>query len=248
MQKFNITLDEAVIEDPETYKTFNAFFTRKLKSEARPLDLADDSLISPCDGTISQLGKIEHHSLFQAKGKYFNLKALLAEDQEKTDLFKNGHFLTAYLSPRDYHRVHMPADGRLMKMVYVPGELFSVNPSSVKNIDNLFARNERVICYFQTPKNGCMAVIFVGAMLVASIVTQWHGPVAPALLKEVYEWDYSDQNHYFKKGDEIGYFQFGSTILLLTEEDQVIFDEALSEEDGLLMGQPLGFFTVSNGH
>ncbi|WP_440993737.1 archaetidylserine decarboxylase [Cysteiniphilum litorale] len=210
MKRFNIELTDALIDDPTEYTSFNDFFTRKLKPEARPIDPNDNSIISPADGKVTQAGLITEGKLIQAKGKYFSLKALTADTAKEN----YSDFSVIYLSPSDYHRVHMPIDGKLTRMTYVPGKLFSVNELTAENIDGLFAKNERLICYFDTAI-GEIAVIFVGAMLVAGIETVWHKLVAPNYYSKVTHFDYSEQSLHFNKGDEIGLFNFGSTIITL---------------------------------
>ena len=220
IKKFEINIDEAESANIDDYDSFNAFFTRKLKDGARPLTENAGIVISPADGVLSEFGKIENNTLIQAKGKDFSLKALIADSSETnfTD------FATVYLSPKDYHRVHMPIDGKLTKMVYIPGKLFSVNKTTASKIDSLFAKNERLVCYFDT-KIGEVAVIFVGALLVAGIETVWHGKIAPNYYSSVQTWDYNSEQYKieFKKGDTLGWFNFGSTIVNLFPENKVSF-------------------------
>ncbi len=220
IKKFEINIDEAESADINNYPTFNAFFTRKLKDGVRPLAKEENVISSPADGVLSEFGKIENNTLMQAKGKDFSLKALIADSSETnfTD------FATVYLSPKDYHRVHMPIDGKLTKMVYIQGKLFSVNKTTANKIDSLFAKNERLVCYFDT-KVGEVAVIFVGALLVAGIETIWHGKIAPNYYNDVQSWDYnnSQYNIEFKKGDTIGWFNFGSTVINLFPDNKISF-------------------------
>ncbi len=224
IKKFKINVSEAAIENLDEYKSFNEFFIRKLKDGVRPLDKNNKSITSPADGILSEFGDITDKTLIQAKGKTFSLKSLIA-DSSDTDFTK---FATVYLSPRDYHRVHMPIDGKLTKMVYIPGKLFSVNQTTTRKIDSIFAKNERLVCYFDS-KVGEVAVIFVGALLVAGIETVWHGKVAPNYYKDVQTWDYSssDYNINFDKGDTLGWFNFGSTIVMLMpgEKIELEFDQ-----------------------
>ena len=221
INKFAINIDEAESSNTNDYVTFNAFFTRKLKDGVRPLNDNSNIIISPADGILSEFGKIENNTLIQAKGKDFTLEALIANSSETnfTD------FATVYLSPKDYHRVHMPIDGKLTKMVYIPGKLFSVNKTTANKIDSLFAKNERLVCYFDT-KIGEIAVIFVGALLVAGIETVWHGKIAPNYYKDVQSWDYNNKQYKleFKKGDTLGWFNFGSTIVNLFPDNKVSFN------------------------
>ena len=220
IKKFEININEAESTNIDDYTSFNAFFTRKLKDGVRPLTKKEDIISSPADGILSEFGKIENNTLIQAKGKDFSLKALIADSSE-TDF---TDFATVYLSPKDYHRVHMPIDGRLTKMVYIPGKLFSVNKTTASKIDSLFAKNERLVCYFDT-KIGEVAVIFVGALLVAGIETVWHGKIAPNYYSDVQSWDYKNKQYEieFKKGDTLGWFNFGSTIVNLFPENKVSF-------------------------
>lgn len=220
IKKFGINIDEAESSNIDDYTTFNAFFTRKLKDGVRPLTEKTNIISSPADGILSEFGEIENKTLIQAKGKDFSLESLIAN----SSMTRFTNFATVYLSPKDYHRVHMPIDGRLTKMVYIPGKLFSVNKTTASKIDSLFAKNERLVCYFDT-KIGEVAVIFVGALLVAGIETTWHGKIAPNYYKNVQTWDYDSKqyNIEFKKGDTLGWFNFGSTIVTLFPENKVSF-------------------------
>ena len=233
---FNIDITEAQQNDLTAYPSFNQFFIRRLRSDIRPL--ASQGLISPVDGTISQIARIDEQQLIQAKGKYYSLSSLLAHDQRLTKTFERGLFTTLYLSPRDYHRVHMPLDGTLEKMIYVPGRLFSVNPITAQYIDDLFARNERVICVFNTAL-GKMAVIFVGAMLVAGVSTVWHGKVCPPQQREITVFNYPAQTYHFQRGDELGYFSFGSTVILLLPKDTLYWSSSWQAGDQIRFGQLL---------
>ncbi|MEY8765090.1 MULTISPECIES: archaetidylserine decarboxylase [Francisella] len=220
IKKFKINIDEAKEIDINKYSSFNNFFIRELKDGLRPISSDKKVISSPADGVLSEFGNITNGSLIQAKGKTFTLKALIA-DSSTTNFTK---FATIYLSPKDYHRVHMPIDGKLTKMVYIPGKLFSVNQTTAKNVDNLFAKNERLVCYFNT-EIGEVAVIFVGALLVAGIETVWHGKVAPSYYRDVQTWNYNSDNFNieFKKGDTLGWFNFGSTVIILTPNDNITF-------------------------
>lgn len=222
IKRFKIDLSDALIEDPKAYTSFNAFFTRRLKPQARPIDQNDHSIVSPADGKITQAGEITHGRLIQAKDKTFSLKALTAN----THTADYTDFAVIYLSPSDYHRVHMPLDGQLTRMIYIPGKLFSVSELTAENIDDIFAKNERLICYFDTVI-GEIAVIFVGAMLVAGIETAWHKLVAPNYYNKVTHFDYKDQNLHFNKGDEIGLFNFGSTIITLFPDHKIHWCNAM---------------------
>ena len=232
---YHINLDE-IQGNIEDYKTFNDFFARALKNGARPIDSDQNSIVSPSDGRISQYGNLLKNAQLQAKGHYFSTDALLGDESDAA-LFDDGKFITVYLSPSDYHRVHMPFAGKLAKMTYIPGEFFSVNPTYTRNIPELLARNERVVCLFDTAL-GKMAVIFVGAAIVRSITTSWAGIVTPSEAREMYSVDYHDKNITFAKGDEIGKFTMGSTVICLFEKDKINF-ENLVLENHINMGEPI---------
>ena len=221
----------------EDFKTFNDFFSRPLKAGARPINSDDKSLVFPADGRISAFGNLKDNLQLQAKNHYFTIDALLASEQD-SQTFKNGSYITVYLSPSDYHRVHIPFAGKLLKMTYVPGELFSVNPLYTKNIPELFSRNERVVCLFET-EIGKMAVILVGAAIVRSIAMNWCGIVAPQKSKIPVVIQYNNQNINFNKGDEIGKFMMGSTVICLFEKDKIRFDTSLTEERHINMGSKM---------
>ena len=241
---FNVNMSEAVHKNSADFVDFNHFFTRQLKADVRS-DLTDhNELCCPVDGAISELGNIEDEQLIQAKGHYFNLSELLAGDQSLTDTFRNGKFATIYLSPRDYHRIHMPIDGTLQDMLHVPGQLFGVNKASVKTIPRLFARNERVISLFETPA-GPMALIQVGAIFVSSIETTWQGVVTPPRRKQVQRWSYDKQNQStIMKFEEMGRFNMGSTVVLLFVKDAIEWDKELQPDLPVQMGQLLGKITA----
>ena len=231
-------MTEAANPDVNSYATFNDFFTRALRSDARPLASAD--YVCPVDGAISQFGSIENDQLFQAKGHTYSTTALVGGDAELAAQFQNGSFATIYLSPKDYHRIHMPCDGRLTRMIYVPGELFSVNPVTARGVPGLFARNERVVCLFDT-LHGPFVLTLVGATIVGSMATVWHGLVNPPRSGEVREWRYDDQQISLKKGDEMGRFLLGSTVVMLFQKDALQFNSqwspALPVRIGCVMGQ-----------
>lgn len=243
VKKYQVDLSEAVKEQPEDYRRFNDFFVRVLKPESRPL--ATSALVSPVDGRISQLGKLDQELLIQAKGKQYSLESLLAQDHDYGPLFESGHFATLYLSPKDYHRIHMPIAGRLKKMVHVPGALFSVNPATVNHVDQLFAKNERVICIFENEKIGHFAMILVGATVVGSIQTAWHGIVNTQRPKQVRYWDYAQhpQDEYqpvhLNKGEEMGQFLLGSTVILLFEPKKIAFLADWLPGQAIKMGAPM---------
>ena len=234
---YNVNMGEAKISDITQFQTFNDFFTRELKSGARTIPPEKNIFISPVDGCVSEAGYIEKDQLLQAKGAYFTLLDLCGGDAQLNQTFQDGAFLTAYLAPKDYHRFHMPITGKLLQMIYVPGKLFSVNQSSVQNIPGLFAKNERVICIFET-EIGKVAVIAVGAMIVGSVSMHWHGIVAPG--KKMQTWDYSDREILLQRGDEIGHFRLGSTIIVLTEKNRVQWNADIKAEKSLRLGEVIG--------
>lgn len=221
----------------QDYKTFNAFFSRPLIPSARPINYNADAVTYPVDGKISQFGKIEDKFLFQAKNHYYTTEVLLADAKEAA-AFQNGDFITIYLSPKDYHRVHIPFDGTLDKMIHVPGDLFSVNPFNAKHIPELFARNERVVCYFNT-SIGRMAVVFVGATIVRSIATACAGTVAPNKNKDISIYEYAARNLSFPKGSEIGKFFMGSTVICLFEKDKIDFNKDMQSGQPTRMGMQM---------
>jgi len=240
VRHFQVDMRQALIEEPTAYEHFNAFFTRALKDDARPLDPSPDAILCPADGTVSQLGAIEHGRLFQAKGHSFSALELLGGDAERAAPFMGGDFATIYLSPKDYHRVHMPLAGTLREMVYVPGRLFSVNQATAQNVPELFARNERVVCLFDTER-GPMAVVLVGAMIVASIETVWAGLVTPPkrALKS-YRYDEAARAPiHLEQGAELGRFKLGSTAIVLFGPQQVRWAENLAALSPVRMGQGL---------
>lgn len=240
IKQYNVDMAEARNPDPTAYPTFNAFFVRELKDGARPIN-EDTRIIShPADACVSQLGPIKEGRLFQAKGHYFDACELLGGDKNLADEFMGGDFATLYLSPSDYHRVHMPCDGVLRQMIYVPGDLFSVNPLTAENVPNLFARNERVVCIFDT-EFGPLAQILVGATIVGSIETTWAGTVTPPTGPEVRRWDYPATGTAaisLKKGEEMGRFKLGSTVINLFPKDAVRFVEQMKPLQTTRMGQP----------
>lgn len=231
--KYGIDLSIAEQTDALKYKSFNEFFTRSLKTGVRPVDNVESHIVSPADGAISQIGKIINGDVFQAKGQKFTVEQLIG-DPKLAEPFKQGNFATVYLSPKDYHRVHMPFSGTLTETLYVPGELFSVNQVTAENVDALFARNERMVCLFDT-KVGRMAVVLVGAMIVAGIETVATGKVKPTgrLELEQHQLD-------LEKGDELGRFYLGSTAIVLFEEDVMQWDDVFKAESHVVMGERLG--------
>ncbi|MBJ6137210.1 archaetidylserine decarboxylase [Marinobacter litoralis] len=240
IDRYGVNMSEAAESDPTAYDSFNAFFTRALKPGARKVDETPDVFVSPVDGAISQLGQVTADDrVFQAKGQSFSLTELLGGDEKRAEAFREGEFATIYLSPKDYHRIHMPVAGTLKEMVYVPGKLFSVNPVTAENVPNLFARNERVACIFET-EAGPMALVLVGAMIVGSVETTWAGVVAPKPSK-VTEWQYSgDQAVRFKKGDEMGRFRLGSTVVVVMPKGAVNWNADQVASKGVQMGEAFG--------
>jgi len=236
-QRYGVNMAEAAQPELSTYPSFNAFFTRALKPNARPV--AEGMLVSPADGRISQSGDIRGASLLQAKGHDFDLLALLAGDKTKAVQFHDGLFSTIYLSPKDYHRVHMPYPGRLQSMVHVPGDLFSVSEATTQLVPGLFARNERVICHFETDI-GPMAVILVGAIFVGSMETVWHGEVRSKNAQPT-RWVYQGEEcRQFQAGEEIGRFNMGSTVILLLPEGSAEWESGLKPGDDVVLGEAIG--------
>ena len=238
-KKYNVDMSEAKKENFSDYESFNQFFIRELKDDARKINENPTALCLPADGRVSQIGHIDDDRLLQAKGHFFSLSDLLAGDEELVHTFKNGEFATIYLSPRDYHRVHMPCDATLRKMIYVPGDLFSVNPFLAEHVPNLFARNERVICVFDTAF-GPMAQILVGATITASMSTVWAGVINPPRTGEVKVWTYQgDSAIKLTKGQEMGAFQLGSTVINLFPANSVTLAEHLEVDVPVRMGEIL---------
>jgi phosphatidylserine decarboxylase len=236
-----INRDEALSPDPADYVSFNAWFTRALKPGVRTFDPNQRAFLSPCDGRISETGRLQENRILQAKGKDYSLKDLLANDPACSQL-SGGYFSTIYLSPRDYHRIHMPLSGRLQRMIHVPGRLFSVAPYTVRHVPRLFARNERVIAIFDTD-SGPMVMVLVGAMLVSSTQTVWAGEITPNKNKTVSVKDYSEQNISLAKGDEMGRFNMGSTVILLMPPGKVEQEAGLDAGAMVKVGQKLAVLT-----
>ncbi|MCU7837685.1 MAG: archaetidylserine decarboxylase [gamma proteobacterium symbiont of Taylorina sp.] len=239
---FNVNMNEAQQQSINGFTDFNHFFTRKLKNEVRIDQTNDKEICCPVDGAISEIGLIDKEQLIQAKGHYFNLSNLLADNESLTETFIDGSFATIYLSPRDYHRIHMPINGILKEMHHVPGNLFGVNRASVKTIPNLFARNERVISIFDTPA-GKMALIQVGAIFVSSIETIWQGVITPPRQKSVQNWKYQDDIK-LAKAQEMGRFNMGSTVVLLFSKDMIEWSHELTPNTPVQMGQLLGKISI----
>ncbi|MEX0141921.1 archaetidylserine decarboxylase [Janthinobacterium lividum] len=235
--RYNVNMDEALDPDITHYTSFNDFFTRALRPGARPLAQAD--YICPVDGRISQFGIIDKDQIFQAKGHNFSTTALVGGDAALAAQFEHGSFANLYLSPRDYHRIHMPCDGRLTRMIYVPGELFSVNPTTARGIPGLFARNERVVCVFDTA-NGPFVMTLVGATIVGSMATVWHGVVNPPRTGQVRDWSYANDNVVLKQGEELGRFLLGSTVVMLFPKDTVQFNASWQPAGPVQLGEVMG--------
>ncbi|RIX45711.1 MAG: phosphatidylserine decarboxylase [Rhodocyclales bacterium GT-UBC] len=234
--RYGVNMAEAANPDIASYKSFNEFFTRPLQAGARPT--ADAAYLCPVDGAISQFGPINRDQIFQAKGHSYSTTALVGGDRELAKRFENGSFATLYLSPRDYHRIHMPCDGKLIRMIYVPGALFSVNPTTARGVPGLFARNERVVCVFESA-NGPFVLTLVGATIVGSMATVWHGVVNPPRPGVVREWRYDEQNIVLKKGDEMGRFLLGSTVVMLFPKDTLQFNPDWTPTRPIRMGEAM---------
>ncbi len=234
--KYGVNMAEAAEPDITRYASFNDFFTRALKPGARPLAAAD--LVCPVDGAISQFGAIEGDQIFQAKGHHYSTTALVGGDRELAARFDGGSFATIYLSPRDYHRIHMPTDGRLTRMIYVPGELFSVNPATARGVPGLFARNERVVCVFESAR-GPFVLVLVGATIVGSMATVWHGVVNPPRTRDVRQWHYEGQAVALRQGDEMGRFLLGSTVVLLFPQGPCRFNPAWAPGGAVRLGEEM---------
>ena len=236
IRDYHVDMNEAVEPDPAAYKSFNEFFTRALKPGMRPIAQAD--LICPVDGAISQFGRIDTHTIFQAKGHEYTTPALLGGDPTIADPFIDGSFATIYLSPKDYHRIHMPCDGRLTRMIHVPGDLFSVNPVTAQGVPGLWARNERVVCMFEGPR-GPWALVLVGATIVGSMQTVWHGLVNPPRPGKIREWRYDDKAISLKQGEEMGRFLLGSTVIMVFPKDDIAFNPLWEPARGVRLGEEM---------
>jgi phosphatidylserine decarboxylase len=235
--RYKVNMQEAANPDIASYASFNEFFTRPLRVGVRPL--ADAEFICPVDGAISQFGAIERDNIFQAKGHSYTTNALVGGDAELASQFADGSFATLYLSPRDYHRIHMPCTGRLRRMIYVPGELFSVNPTTARGVPGLFARNERVVCVFDG-EFGQFVLTLVGATIVGSMATVWHGVVNPPRSRTVREWRYDDKEITLDKGEEMGRFLLGSTVVMLFPHNTLNFNPEWSHARAICLGEAMG--------
>ncbi|WP_073463778.1 archaetidylserine decarboxylase [Rhizobacter sp. OV335] len=236
VKRYGVDMAEAADPDIAAYPSFNEFFTRALKPGARPIAQAD--LICPVDGAISQFGRIERDQIFQAKGHRYSTTAMVGGDAALAKQFDDGHFATLYLSPRDYHRIHMPCDGRLRRMIHVPGALFSVNPTTARGVPGLFARNERVVCVFDGPR-GPFVLALVGATIVGSMSTVWHGVVNPPRAGLLREWRYDDAPVTLKQGDEMGRFLLGSTVVMLFPAGPLAFNPAWEAGRAIRLGEAM---------
>ena len=239
IQRYQVNMSEALDSDPAAYATFNQFFTRPLRPGVRPL--ADADWICPVDGAVSQLGAITGDAgdqIFQAKGHHYSTQALVGGDAQLAAQFAHGHFATIYLSPRDYHRIHMPCAGRLLRMIHVPGELFSVNPTTARGVPGLFARNERVVCVFEG-EFGPFVLVLVGATVVGSMATVWHGVVNPPRPGKLREWSYTDQHIRLQRGEEMGRFLLGSTVVLLMPQGDLQFNPAWKAATPVRLGEAM---------
>ena len=235
--RYGVNMAEAANPDIASYASFNEFFTRPLKEGARPLASAD--FICPVDGAISQFGAIERDQIFQAKGHSYSTTALVGGDAALAARFENGCFATLYLSPKDYHRIHMPCAGRLLRMIHVPGELFSVNPVTARGVPGLFARNERVVCLFEGA-TGPFVMALVGATIVGSMATVWHGVVNPPRPGRLRDWRYEDQDLRYGRGAEMGRFLLGSTVVMLFPQGSLSFNPEWAPGRAIRMGEAMG--------
>jgi phosphatidylserine decarboxylase len=242
VKRYQVNMTEAANPDVSSYNTFNEFFTRPLKIGARPL--ANAEFICPVDGAISQFGTIERDQIFQAKGHSYSTKALVGGDKALAEKYENGYFACLYLSPKDYHRIHMPCDGSLKSMTYVPGALFSVNPTTAQGVPGLFARNERVVCEFTSSQHGSFIMVLVGATIVGSMAMVWHdtnnGIINPPRTGRTKTWDYEEKNITLKQGDEMGRFLLGSTVVMLFERHALEFNADWQPARTIRLGEVMG--------
>ena len=236
IKRYGVNMAEAANADPASYASFNEFFTRPLREGARPLDEAD--FVCPVDGAISQCGPVEFDQIFQAKGHFYSTTALVGGDRTLAARFENGDFATLYLSPRDYHRIHMPCAGRLTQMIYVPGDLFSVNPNTARGVPGLFARNERVVCVFEG-ELGPFVMVLVGATIVGSMATVWHGVVNPPRMPDIEKRAYAEGEVVLAQGDEMGRFLLGSTVVMLFPQHALRFSSDWAPGRAVRMGEAM---------
>ncbi|MCB1898508.1 archaetidylserine decarboxylase [Cognatazoarcus halotolerans] len=235
--RYGVDMAEAANSDVTAYASFNEFFTRPLRTGARPL--AEAAFLCPVDGAISQFGAIERDQIYQAKGHRYSTTALVGGDAALAARFENGSFATLYLSPRDYHRIHMPCAGRLARMIYVPGELFSVNPVTARGVPGLFARNERVVCVFESA-SGPFVLVLVGATIVGSMATVWHGVVNPPRPGRIVDSRYDEERIELARGEEMGRFLLGSTVVMLFPQGALDFNPAWVPGGAIRMGEAMG--------
>ena len=240
VKRYRVNMAEAANPDIASFASFNDFFTRELQNGARPLAQAE--LICPVDGAISQFGPIQGQQIFQAKGHSYSCTALVGGDASLAAQFTDGHFATLYLSPRDYHRIHMPCDGVLRRMIYVPGDLFSVNPATARGVPGLFARNERVVCVFDGPC-GPFVLVLVGATIVGSMATVWHGPINNPRAGRLCDWRYEDESIQIKQGQEMGRFLLGSTVVMLFPKGPLAFNSGWQPGGAIRMGEAMAHTT-----
>ena len=233
IKRYNVNMAESSIQDVKKFKTFNEFFTRKLKKDSREISCLDDYFISPCDGTISEFGTIKRNKLLQAKNHNYTVESLIGENYEQ---YNDGSYITIYLSPSDYHRVHMPQKGKVERMTFFPGNLYSVSPSTTQHIPELFARNERLVCFF---KNKNFVQVLVGATIVGSIETVWEKNISNQGRNKFNSHDYKNENIQLNRGDEMGLFKLGSTVILLFPKDKITFEDNIKHGCKIKMGQPI---------
>jgi phosphatidylserine decarboxylase len=238
VSRYKVNVSEAADTDLSTYSSFNAFFTRALREGIRPIAGGDNIMTSPVDGAISQIGRIEKSKIIQAKGRDYSVLELLGGDTALAQQYQQGQFATIYLSPKDYHRIHMPLTGKLKTMRYIPGKLFSVNPRTARAVPKLFARNERVVTVFETAQ-GPLVIVLVGAIFVGSMETVWQGKITPPYSKEIESWDYTDETITLKKGQEMGRFNMGSTVVMLLPETMAEFRVELCAEKTIKLGEAM---------
>lgn len=236
--RYGVDMSEAENPDLASYVSFNDFFTRPLRPGVRPLAKAD--FVCPVDGAISQFGTIDDRHIFQAKGHRFTTTDLVGGDEVLAEPFRHGYFANLYLSPRDYHRIHMPCAGRLLRMIHVPGALFSVNPVTARGVPNLFARNERVVCLFESEQHGPFVMVLVGATIVGSMATVWHGVVNAQRSGKIAEWSYDDQDIVLQQGEEMGRFLLGSTVVMLFRKGAIGFNSEWVPERQVRLGEMMG--------
>ena len=239
IRHYGVNMNESLEQDINVFKSFNHFFTRELKPGVRPLTAEPNAIACPADGEVSQAGNITEGEIFQAKGKSYTVIDLLGGNAERAAPFNNGVFATIYLSPKDYHRLHMPLTGKLREMVHIPGRLFSVNTATTHSVPGLFARNERVAALFDTDA-GPMALVLVGAIFVSSIETVWHGVITPPSIASVQCWQYHDNAPTLKIGEEMGRFNMGSTIIVLFGKDKALWDNEFTADKVVKLGESIG--------